>query len=99
MNNGQIELRDFFAGQIVSGYTERILMTSPSNTEYYAKQAYVLADALIKARSQKNEDKQNPNDDAVRLCADLVAWNDVRNLSLGKAYDSLISRARSISIK
>jgi hypothetical protein len=45
--NNQIELRDYFAGQFLSGKASNTVETSP---ETLAKLAYEYADAMMKAR-------------------------------------------------
>ena len=43
-------LRDYFAGQALSGYCSLIDWVKDGNTEYFAEWAYKAADAMIKAR-------------------------------------------------
>jgi len=47
-----IELRDYFAGQVLAGMLSRTF-TTISNYEEAASGAYAMADAMIKAREQK----------------------------------------------
>ena len=48
-----MDLRDYFAGQFVAGYSKKWEEIEERTFNEIAKQAYILADAMLKERSKE----------------------------------------------